>query len=108
MNYAICIYIVLFIAILLKYLYTVFIGIINIYCCIYTCILLSLVIFLLFPLIYYEYKFFYPRACYICKITRAKFNLVKAGLLYLINYIIVYLCIVSSYKEEPCDEAAHW
>ena len=42
------------------------------------------------------------------KITRAIFNLVKAGLLYLINYIIVYLCIVSSYKEEPCDEAAHW
>ena len=28
---------VIFIAILLKYLYTVFIGIINIYCCIYTC-----------------------------------------------------------------------
>ena len=46
--------------------------------------------------------------CYICKITRAIFSLVKAGLLYLINYIIVYLCIVSSYKEEPCDEAAHW
>ena len=45
MNYAICIYIVLIIAILLKYVYTVFIGIINIYCCIYTCILLSLVIF---------------------------------------------------------------
>ena len=41
MNYAICIYIVLFIAILLKYLYTVFIGIINIY----TSILLKLVIF---------------------------------------------------------------
>ena len=91
-----------------EYLYTVFIGINNIYCCIYTCILLSLVIFLLlFPLIY-EYKFYCPRACYICKITRAIFNLVKAGLLYLINYIIVYLCIVSSYKEEPCDEAAHW
>ena len=107
MNYAICIYIVLFIAILLKYLYTVFIGIFNIYCCIYTCILLSLVILLLFPLIY-DYKFYCPRACYICKITRAIFNLVKAGLLYLINYIIVYLCIVSSYKEEPCDEAAHW
>ena len=34
-------------------------------------------------------------------------KLVKAGLLYLINYIIVYLCVVSSYKEEPCDEAAH-
>ena len=46
--------------------------------------------------------------CYICKITIAIFNLVKAGLLYLINYIIMYLCIVSSYKEEPCDEAAHW
>ena len=45
MNYAICIYIVLFVAILLKYLYTVFIGIINIYCCIYTSILLKLVIF---------------------------------------------------------------
>ena len=63
--------------------------------------------FLLFPLIY-EYKFYCPRACYICKITRAIFSLVKAGLLYLINYIIVYLCVVSSYKEEPCDEAAHW
>ena len=86
----------------------IFIAIFTIYCCIYTCILLSLVIFLLlFPLIY-EYKFYCPRACYICKITRAIFNLVKAGLLYLINYIIVYLCIVSSYKEEPCDEAAHW
>ena len=107
MNYAICIYIVLFIAILLEYLYTVFIGIVNIYCCIYTCILLSLVILLLFPLIY-EYKFYCPRACYICKITIVIFSLVKAGLLYLINYIIVYLCIVSSYKEEPCDEAAHW
>ena len=46
--------------------------------------------------------------CYICKITRAIFNLVKAGLLSLMNYIIVYLCVVSSYKEEPCDEAAHW
>ena len=80
----------------------------NIYCCIYTCILLSLGNFtLIFPLIY-EYKFYCPRACYICKITIAIFNLVKAGLLYLINYIIVYLCIVSSYKEEPCDEAAHW
>ena len=108
MNYAIYIYIVLFIAILLKYLYTVFIGIISIYCCIYTCILLSLGNFtFIFPLIY-VYKFYCPRACYICKITIAIFNLVKAGLLYLINYIIVYLCIVSSYKEEPCDEAAHW
>ena len=104
MNYAIYIYTVLFIAILLKYLYTVFIGIINIYCCIYTCILLSLVIL---PLIY-KYKFYCPRACYICKITIVIFSLVKAGLLYLINYIIDYLCIVSSYKEEPCDEAAHW
>ena len=46
--------------------------------------------------------------CYICKITIVIFSLVKAGLLYLINYIIVHLCIVSSYKEEPCDEAAHW
>ena len=42
------------------------------------------------------------------KITISIFNLVKAGLLYLINYIIVYLCIVSSYKKEPCDKAAHW
>ena len=61
----------------------------------------------LLPLIY-GHKFYCPRACYICKITRAIFNLVKAGLLYLINYINVYLCIVSSYKEKPCDEAAHW
>ena len=99
---------VLFIAILLKYLYTVFIGIINISCCIYTCNFVKIGnFFLLFPLIY-EYKFYCPRACYICKITIVIFSLVKAGLLYLINYIIVYLCIVSSYKEEPCDEAAHW
>ena len=47
-------------------------------------------------------------SCYICKITISIFNFVKAGLLYLINYIIMYFCIVSSYKEEPCDEAAHW
>ena len=46
--------------------------------------------------------------CYICKITIVIFSLVKAGLLYLTNYIIVYICIVSLYKEEPCDEAAHW
>ena len=25
----------------------------------------------------------------------------------LINYLIIYSCSVSSYKEEPCDEAAH-
>ena len=25
----------------------------------------------------------------------------------IINYIIVYSCSMSSYKEEPCDEAAH-
>ena len=25
----------------------------------------------------------------------------------LINYLIIYPCSVSSYKEEPCDEAAH-
>ena len=53
-------------------------------------------------------NFIAPGHVYICKITIVIFSLVKAGLLYLINYIIVYLCIVSSYKEEPCDEAAHW
>ena len=25
----------------------------------------------------------------------------------LINYLIIYSCSVSSYKEEPCNEAAH-
>ena len=31
----------------------------------------------------------------------------KAVLCILINYLIEYFCVVSSYKEEPCDEAAH-
>ena len=45
MNELCNLYLYCIIAILLKYLYTVFIGIFNIYCCIYTCILLSLVTF---------------------------------------------------------------
>ena len=60
MNYAICIYIVLFIAILLKYLYTVFIGIINVYCCIYTCILSSLVIFTIISFKFMSINFIAP------------------------------------------------
>ena len=31
----------------------------------------------------------------------------KVVLTILINYLIEYFCIVSSYKEEPCDEAAN-